>query len=305
MADGWYQRTCRQCQHAWLVPAAIAEERPDIGSITSQVMSQIGATFDQQNAMRAHYQQLAAAARCTQCGATLFTQAPTSAQPVPDAPPPGPPAAPGAQPAGGPPPPPVAAAPATAGPTAPSAPASQPQTYVLNQALVSLTGDAWIEDGSGHRMYAVDGSLLSLRGAHVLKDLAGQPLYEVAKPLAPHMHKTISISRAGQNVANVQRALFNLAGDKFKIAFADGRSLSVRGDWMNREFQVVEPTGGQIAMTASRAWFTIHDAYGIQVAPWFDGPLALAIAIALERVEAEEHGAGSPVEDLLGGFNPF
>jgi len=299
MAEVWYQRTCRQCGRAWLVPASIAEERPNIQSITNQVIGQVTSTYDQQLAMRAHYQQLAAAAKCPQCGATSFAQArydgppPAPATAGPDAATP-PAAAPASAPPGSVPP---------AIPAPPPTAISQTQTYVLNQNLFSVTGDAWIDDGQGNRAFAVDGSLLSLRGTHVLKDLSGTPLYEISKPLTPHLHDTISISRGGQTVATVQKALFNMTGDRFKVEFAGGQALAVRGDWMNREFQVVDQAGQQI-MAASRAWFTFHDAYGIQVAPGVEAPLCLAIAIALERVETGERGS-SPLQDLLGDFNPF
>ena len=73
---------------------------------------------------------------------------------------------------------------------------------------------------------------------------------------------------------------------------------------MSRDFQVVDQTG-RLVMSASRAWFTVHDAYGIQVAPGFEAPLCLAIAIALERVETAEHGSSSPIQDLFGGFGSF
>jgi uncharacterized protein YxjI len=280
MAAGGYQRTCRQCQRAWLVPAQIAEERPSLGASTSQAIAQIGASFDQQLALRAHYQRLAAAARCPQCGATSFTQERVAE--VPGEPP----------------------APADAPPAAPPMPDGQGRTYVLNQALVSLTGDAWIEDGSGNRAFAVDGSLLSLRATHVLKDLSGRPLYKISRPLAPHLHKTIGITRGGQAVATVEKALFNLAGDKFKITIAGGPVFTVRGDWMNREFQVADQAG-RLVMSASRAWFTIHNGYGIQISPGYEVALGLAVAIALERVEDAERGGSSPIHDLLGDISPF
>jgi uncharacterized protein YxjI len=304
MAEVWYQRNCRQCGGAWLVPASIAEERPNIQSITSQVIGQVTSTYDQQLAMRAHYQQLASAAKCPHCGATSFTQARYDGPPP--APAPADPAGPAASVAAA---PPASARSAIPAPPSPAIPAPPPpptgqiQTFVLNQNLFSLTGDAWIDDGQGNRAFAVDGSLLTLRGTHVLKDLDGTPLYEISKPLTPHLHDTISISRGSQSVATVQKALVNMTGDRFKIQFVGGQALAVRGDWMNREFQVVDQTGQQV-MSASRAWFTFHDAYGIQVAPGFDAPLGLAIAIALERVETGERGS-SPLKDLLGDFNPF
>ena len=285
MADGGYQRTCTRCQNTWLVPSDIAEERPNVKSITGQLGSLIGGNFADQVALKAHFQQLGAAAKCPQCGATSFTQA--KAPDVPDS----------AEP--------PAAVPSSA-PQASPAPsdAGQPQLYVLNQKLLSLTGDLWIDDGQGNRAFAVDGQLLSLRGTHVLKDLNGQELYEISKSLAPHVHKTINISKGGQTTATVQEAIFHLGGDKFKISIAGGLELTVHGDWMNREFQVKDQAG-RVAIVVSRAWFSIHDGYGIQITPGFEVPLALAIVIALERVEAQEQGEQSPIQNLLGGIGPF
>jgi uncharacterized protein YxjI len=283
MADGGYQRTCTRCQHTWLVPTDIAEERPNVKSITGQLGSLIGGNFADQLALRTHYQQLGAAAKCPACGATSFTQVKAPESPTSPEPP--------------------SAVPSSA-PQASPAPDGQPVIYVLNQKLISLTSDLWIEDGQGNHAFEVDGKLLSLRGTHVLKDLGGQALYEISKPLAPHVHKTIDISRGGQTAATVQEAIFHLGGDKFKISLAGGLELTVHGDWMNREFQVKDQAG-RVAIVVSRAWFSIHDGYGIQITPGFDVPLALAIVIALERVEAQEQGQESPIQNLLGGIGPF
>ncbi|HEY7942758.1 MAG TPA: LURP-one-related family protein [Candidatus Limnocylindrales bacterium] len=282
MADGVYQRTCKKCQHTWSVPADIAEERPDVRSIAGQFTSLIGGSVQDQFALRAHYQQLGAAAKCPQCGATSFTQEKVAAS---TASPEQTPAAPQATP--------------------PAATAQPPQTqlYVLNQKMISLTGDLWIEDAQGHHAFEVDGQLLSLRGTHVLKDVSGQALYEISKPLAPHLHDTITITKGGQAAATVQKAVFNLAGDKFKITLASGQQLTLKGDWMDREFQVKDQAG-QVVMTASRAWLSMHDAYGVQISPGFEVPLGLAIAIALERVEVQEKGE-SPLQNLLGGIGQF
>ena len=283
MADGGYQRTCTRCGHTWLVPSDIAEERPDLKAATSQVISMIGGKFADQVALRAHYQQLRAAAKCPACGATSFTQEKAAESPTSPEPP--------------------SAVPSSA-PQASPAPDGQPVIYVLNQKLISLTGDLWIEDGQGNHAFEVDGKLLSLRGTHVLKDLSGQALYEISKPLAPHVHKTIDISKGGQTAATVQEAILHLGGDKFKISLSGGLELTIHGDWMNREFQVKDLTG-RVAIVVSRAWFSIHDGYGIQITPGFEVPLALAIVIALERVEAQEQGEQSPIQNLLGGIGPF
>jgi uncharacterized protein YxjI len=308
MANGDYQRTCNKCHTTWSVPASFAEERPNPRALMSQFASTIGATYDEQLALRTHYQQLGNAAKCPQCGATSFTQqkmadSPDSAAaPISTASP------------GSPPPPPTSPQPATSTQTpagmpagvltASTMPVGLAQTFVLNQKLISITGDSWIEDGRGNHAFAVDGKLLSLHGTHVLKDLNGQPLYEISKPLAPHVHKTMEIKKNGQVSATVQEAIFHLGGDKFKITLAGGQELTVHGNWSNREFQIKDGAGQQV-IDASRMWFSIHDGYGIQIAPGFEVPLGLAICVALERVEAQEQGEQSPAQNLLGGFGPF
>ena len=289
MANGVYQRTCNKCHHAWSVPADIAEERPDMKSLASQFASTIGATYDEQLALRAHYQQLGNAAKCPQCGATSFTQEKVADSPT----------SPDSSTA---PQPPAETPPSV--PAASNVPGGQIQTFVLNQKLISLTGDLWIEDGKGNHAFEVDGKLLSLHGTHVLKDLNGQPLYEISKPLAPHVHKTIEIKKDGHVSATVQEAIFHLGGDKFKITLAGGQELTVHGNWSNRVFQVKDQAGRQV-IDASRMWFSLHDGYGIQIAPGFEVQLGLAICIALERVEAQEQGSESPVQNLLGGIGPF
>ena len=118
------------------------------------------------------------------------------------------------------------------------------------------------------------------------------------------MHKTINISKDGQPAATVQEAIFHLGGDKFTITIAGGQELTVHGDWLNREFQINDQAG-RVVIDASRAWFSIHDAYGIQITPGFEVPLGLAIVVALERVEVQEQGEQSPIQNLLGGIGPF
>jgi uncharacterized protein YxjI len=60
----------------------------------------------------------------------------------------------------------------------------------------------------------------------------------------------------------------------------------VTGDWIAREFHVV--LGGADVILASRNLLSLHGAYGVQVAPGFDTPLAMAIVIALEQMELQE-----------------
>jgi uncharacterized protein YxjI len=176
-------------------------------------------------------------------------------------------------------------------------------TYVLNQKLMSLSGDLWIEDEQGNNAFQVDGKAFSLRRTLVLEDLAGTPLYAINKSLA-HIHRTFEIKRGDSLVATIQEALVNFLGDHFTITAANGDQLTVKGDWIGREFRISR--GPEDVIVASRKLIAIRDKYGVQIAPDFETPLALAIVVALEQMELEEregHNAGSgPLGGLLPGF---
>ena len=159
------------------------------------------------------------------------------------------------------------------------------QTFVLNQKLVSIGGDLWIEDANGNHAFEVDGKAFALRRSLVLKDTAGNDLYEINKSLA-HIHTTFEIKKGEQIVATIQKALMSLFGEHFTITAADGDQLTVTGDWISREFHI--QNNGADVILASRSFLTIHGSYGVQIAPGFDVPLGLAIVIALEQIEVGE-----------------
>ena len=159
------------------------------------------------------------------------------------------------------------------------------QTFVMNQKLMSIGGDLWIDDANGNHAFEVDVKALAIRRTLVLQDPAGNPLYQINQSLA-HLHTTFEIKRGDEVVATVQKALINILGDHFTIELAGGEQLTVTGDWIAREFHVV--LGGADVILASRNLLSLHGAYGVQVAPGFDTPLAMAIVIALEQMELQE-----------------
>jgi uncharacterized protein YxjI len=159
-----------------------------------------------------------------------------------------------------------------------------PKLFALHQTLLSFSGDAWIEDDQGNRMYEVDGKVAISRTLDLL-DQAGTVLYTLQQPLMS-IHKSFAISRGDEPVGNVEKDLFTFLGDRFTISLTDGESLQGTGDFLDHEFRVTR--GEEEVIAASRAWFSMHDTYGVRVADGFDEPLALAIAIAIEQIEAEE-----------------
>jgi uncharacterized protein YxjI len=225
---------------------------------------------------------------CTQCGGSLADDAKFCVGC-------GAPAGPKVLPASGISAPPPFSAPAPAA----DAPAQNAtgQTFVLNQKLISMTGDLWIDDSNGNHAFEVDGKFLAVRRSLLLKDTSGNELYEINKSLA-HVHKTFEVKQGDKVIMTLQKALMSFMGEHFTITSADGGQMKVTGNWAGREFHVQKD--GTDVIYASRQFFSLHDAYGIQVSPGFDAPLALAIVVALEQIEKEEGREESPLGGLMG-----
>jgi uncharacterized protein YxjI len=160
------------------------------------------------------------------------------------------------------------------------------QTYVLNQKLMSLSGDLWIDDAGGNHAFEVDGKAFALRRTLALQDASGNQLYEINQSLA-HLHRTFEIKRGEEVVATIEKALLNILGDHFTVNLANGDQLAVTGDWIGREFHVAR--AGSDVIFASRRLLAIRDCYGVQIASGFEASLALAIVIALEQIELQDH----------------
>jgi uncharacterized protein YxjI len=157
--------------------------------------------------------------------------------------------------------------------------------YALHQTLFSLGGDAWIEDEHGNRLFEVDGKAFALGRTLDLLDPSGTVLFTVHAPMVS-LRPTFEISRDDETVATIHKALFTLLGSRYSIELADGSELEATGDFLDHEFQVRR--SDEEVIGASRAWFSLHDTYGVRVADGFDPALALAIVISIEQMESRD-----------------
>jgi uncharacterized protein YxjI len=164
-----------------------------------------------------------------------------------------------------------------------------PKMYALHQAMFSFSGDAWIEDDAGNRVFEVDGKAFAIGRTLDLLDPNGTVLYTLHQRVLS-FRATFEVSRDGVIVATIQKALLSFFGDRFTVTLADGTALEASGDFLDHEFVVARD--GETVLEASRAWFSVHGTYGVQVADAFDDPLALAIVIAIEQLEAQEDRRG-------------
>lgn len=72
-------------------------------------------------------------------------------------------------------------------------------------------------------------------------------------------------------MASVRKALVSPLHHKSTIELSDGSQLEAVGNILDKEFEIL--AGGQPVARISRAWFTLRDTYGVDVAPGQDDVL--------------------------------
>jgi uncharacterized protein YxjI len=160
-------------------------------------------------------------------------------------------------------------------------------TYQLRRQLISIGEDFWVQNAQGENVYKLDGKVLTLTQTFALEDVDGNELARMQAEMLT-LRKTMDIERAGQVVATVRKAFFNILSQSFTVDIAGDGELQAQGDILNHEFQIA--AGGQVVATISRQWFVGDYMYGIAIAPGQDEVLMLCIAIAIDEMsETDRH----------------
>lgn len=157
--------------------------------------------------------------------------------------------------------------------------------YVVRRRMFSIGDDFWITDEQGGRAFLVDGKAMRLRETLELKDPAGAVVATVRKKLFA-MRDKMEIERDGQVIASVAKAMFSPLRHRSTIDLADGGQLEATGDLIGMEFEI--KSGHHTVARISRAWFSLRDTYGVDVAPGQDDALLLAIAVCLDRIHHDD-----------------
>jgi uncharacterized protein YxjI len=157
--------------------------------------------------------------------------------------------------------------------------------YLIRERFFALGQDSDITDEQGRPVLHVDGKVLSLRNRLVLRDPEGREVAQVQRKLAA-LRPTYQVSIAGERAAEVRKRLFTPFGDRFTIDVPGPDDLEMTGDLLDHEFTIRR--GGQTVATVSKRWFSIRDAYAVDVAPGQDDLLILASVLALDLAEDQE-----------------
>lgn len=76
--------------------------------------------------------------------------------------------------------------------------AQQPETLVLKEHVLSLTGDSFsIKLANGTPLLQVEGKVMSISGRKTVRDMAGNHLFDICKERL-HIHTTYAIKDPGE-----------------------------------------------------------------------------------------------------------
>ena len=159
--------------------------------------------------------------------------------------------------------------------------------YLVRERIFSIGTDFWIEDEYGRRPFFVDGKALSLREACELRDADGGLLTRIHKKLLA-VRDTMAIESAdGQTIAKVRPAFFSPVRHRYEIDLSDGQRLEALGSFTDKNWELVGEDR-QILGRVSRHWFSVRDAYGVEVAPGVSDPLVISIAVCIDHIHTDQ-----------------
>ncbi|SEN45566.1 Uncharacterized protein YxjI [Actinacidiphila rubida] len=160
--------------------------------------------------------------------------------------------------------------------------------FVVREKMFAIGDDYWIEDEAGNRAFYVHGKVLRVRETLELQDPSGAVVAVVHKKLLS-LRDAMTVERDGQVLVTVKKKRLALLREVYRAELASGEELEIRGDLIDKEFDI-EYEGERLARI-SRKWFSVRDAYAIDVEREdADAAMLIAIAVCVDRLVAKEHG---------------
>ena len=151
--------------------------------------------------------------------------------------------------------------------------------YRMQEKLLSIGDDYWIEDETGQRVFKVDGKAVRVRDTFVLKDASGSEVAKIQERKLSVRDK-MKIEMGGRS-ATVHKAMVGIR-DRYKIDVDGGPGLSAHGNVVDHEYKI-ERDGDTVA-TVSKSWFRVRDTYGVEIAPDQDDALILAVTVCMDSM---------------------
>ncbi len=156
--------------------------------------------------------------------------------------------------------------------------------FRMQQKLIAIGDDYWIEDDDGHRAYKVNGKLARARETFKLEDVNGRTVAKIQEKKLSVRDK-IKIELDGGS-ATVKKALVGIR-DRFEIDVDDGHDLKAHGNIVDHEYKIERK--GDVIAEVSKRWFRVRDTYGIEVFDENATVLLLSITVAIDALANDQH----------------
>jgi len=157
--------------------------------------------------------------------------------------------------------------------------------YVIREKFFRLGEDSTINDEFGRPVIEVDGKVFSIHHTLIMRDLNGNELATIKKQLAA-LSPTYHVTRNGQEIAAIRKKIFSPFVDRYSVDIAGSEELHVTGSIFEHDYTIRR--GNQVVATVSKAWISLTETYGVDIAPGEDDLLILATVLALDLREDEE-----------------
>jgi uncharacterized protein YxjI len=173
--------------------------------------------------------------------------------------------------------------------------------YQVREKIFRLGEDNDILNEAGQPALQVDGKVLSLHGLMLVNDLAGTEVGRVSRKLVA-LRATYEITLAGGVTAEVHQRFTGPFHPKWNLSVSGGAELEIGGNFAGHDFTITE--NGQTIATISKAWISLADSYGVDVAAGQNDLLLLCSVLALEAEQdrTQEHERNEGPLGGLGGL---
>jgi uncharacterized protein YxjI len=159
--------------------------------------------------------------------------------------------------------------------------------YLVRDRMLAFHEEAWVETEHREKLFKVNRKLLRLRTTFDFVDTEGNQIASIVKK-ALTLHHTILIKRNGEVVGWISKRAIRIFGDRFKATLRDRRQLRIVGNFWDREFDIAD--GDTTLAHISRRWFSIRDAYAVDVMNEPDALLLIILAVCVDHVLEDRKG---------------
>ena len=154
--------------------------------------------------------------------------------------------------------------------------------YKIQQKLISIGDDFWIENEEGKKVFKVDGKVFRIRKTLVFEDMKGKKLAQIQERLLTIKDTMVIEDADGKDLATIKKALITPFRDKWDVKVKNGPDLDVQGNILDHEYTIKQ--GRDKVAEISKKWFRLTDTYGVEIDPGQNDILILAVAIAIDMM---------------------